>query len=86
MYRDDYAKAPYPKAEWRNVLDFKGCSNIKVYGLTLAESGGDGILLIVPQRGCVPKPRVGRCAGLPWVIKAANPVGVEGHYHVCDPG
>jgi hypothetical protein len=35
-------------------------------------------LRILPQRGCVPKPRVGRCVGLPWVTKATNPVYPNG--------
>ena len=48
MRRTDYDAPPYVKAEWRNVLTMKSCANVKVYGLTLAESGGDGIYL-----GCV---------------------------------
>lgn len=45
MWRDDYDSPPYKKAEWRHVLSIRGCSNIKVLGLTLTESGGDGIYL-----------------------------------------
>ncbi|MDA3927044.1 MAG: right-handed parallel beta-helix repeat-containing protein [Kiritimatiellae bacterium] len=45
MRRDDYDAPPYKKAEWRHVLCIRGCANIKVFGLTLAESGGDGIYL-----------------------------------------
>ncbi|MDD2597750.1 MAG: right-handed parallel beta-helix repeat-containing protein [Kiritimatiellae bacterium] len=45
MRRADYDAPPYRKAEWRHVLSIRGCQNIKVYGLTLAESGGDGIYL-----------------------------------------
>ena len=45
MRRYDYDAPPYKKAEWRHVLCIRGCTNIKVYGLTLAESGGDGIYL-----------------------------------------
>jgi len=45
MRRDDYASAPYSKAEWRHILQIRACSNIQVLGLTLAESGGDGIYL-----------------------------------------
>jgi S-formylglutathione hydrolase FrmB len=33
----------YPKAEWRMALAIRGCSNVKVLGLTLCDSGGDGI-------------------------------------------
>jgi hypothetical protein len=48
MRRADYDAPPYEKAEWRTVLNINSSANIKVYGLTLAESGGDGIYL-----GCV---------------------------------
>ncbi len=33
----------YEKAESRMVLSLRGCTNVKVYGLTLRDSGGDGI-------------------------------------------
>jgi hypothetical protein len=36
---------PYVKAEWRSVLNLRGCTNVKVSGLTLADSGGDGIYI-----------------------------------------
>ena len=45
MHRADYASRQYSKAEWRHVLNFHGCTNVTVCGLTLAESGGDGIFL-----------------------------------------
>ena len=46
MWRDDYANPKlYSKAEWRMCLFLGGCTNVKVLGLTLAESGGDGIYL-----------------------------------------
>jgi hypothetical protein len=45
MRRDDYDAPPYVKAEWRHLLSIRGCENIQVLGLTLAESGGDGIYL-----------------------------------------
>jgi hypothetical protein len=48
MRRADYDAPPYVKAEWRHVLTVKSSVNIRVEGLTLAESGGDGIYL-----GCV---------------------------------
>lgn len=51
MHRDDYAKAPYKKAEWRNTLLIRGSSNVKVSGLTMVESGGDGIYLGVGSGG-----------------------------------
>lgn len=45
MRRDDYDSDAYEKAEWRHVLSLKSCRNMNVYGLVLAESGGDGIYL-----------------------------------------
>lgn len=45
MHRWDYDKEPYKKAEWRHVIDIRSSENIKIFGLTLAESGGDGIYL-----------------------------------------
>lgn len=45
MRRADYDAPPYAKAEWRHVLSIRGCEAITVLGLTLAESGGDGIYL-----------------------------------------
>ena len=45
MWRDDYAGPEYTKAEWRHVLRFEDCTRLRVSGLTLAESGGDGIYL-----------------------------------------
>ncbi|MCC6444577.1 MAG: right-handed parallel beta-helix repeat-containing protein [Armatimonadetes bacterium] len=51
MRRSDYAGPSYRKAEWRHVLDFRSCKNVRVYGLTLAESGGDGIYLGAGQEG-----------------------------------
>jgi hypothetical protein len=51
MRRSDYDQAPYRRAEWRHALQFKSCRNVRVYGLTLSESGGDGIYLGTGQRG-----------------------------------
>ncbi|MGC8862407.1 MAG: heparinase II/III family protein [Armatimonadota bacterium] len=51
MHRDDYAGPDYEKAEWRMALALRSCENVKVYGLTLADSGGDGIYLGVATRG-----------------------------------
>lgn len=46
MWRKDYADpTKYERAEWRMILRFSKCQNVKIYGLTLAESGGDGIYL-----------------------------------------
>lgn len=45
MHKSDYHKPPYALAEWRHALSIRGCENVVVEGLTLAESGGDGIYL-----------------------------------------
>lgn len=45
MRRADYDAPPYAHAEWRHVLNMLSAKNIRVLGLTLAESGGDGIYL-----------------------------------------
>ena len=45
MWRDDYAGPEYKKGEWRHALRFSDCTNLRIYGLTIAESGGDGIYL-----------------------------------------
>ena len=45
MHRDDYDSPDYEKAEWRHILNLHGCENVTIQGLTLTESGGDGIYL-----------------------------------------
>lgn len=55
MWRQDYSRPPYQKAEWRMVLSFCSCSNVRVEGLTLAESGGDGIYLGTATKGVTNK-------------------------------
>ncbi len=46
MWREDYDNPElYERAEWRMCLGIRGCTNVKVLGLTLTESGGDGIYL-----------------------------------------
>lgn len=51
MRRSDYDAPPYKKAEWRHCLSIKSCKNVRVFGLTLAESGGDGIYLGTAKEG-----------------------------------
>jgi hypothetical protein len=55
MWRSDYNAAPYAKAEWRHILNFHSCTNVKVLGLTLTESGGDGIYLGTGKAGVTNK-------------------------------
>ncbi len=43
MHKADYQGKAYEKAEWRMTLDFSGCKNIRIEGLSLENSGGDGI-------------------------------------------
>lgn len=45
MRKQDYMKPPYEKAEWRHCISIQGCRNVKMYGLRLANSGGDGIYI-----------------------------------------
>ncbi|MFM8358354.1 MAG: right-handed parallel beta-helix repeat-containing protein, partial [Verrucomicrobiota bacterium] len=45
MRRADYQQPPYEKAEWRMGIAFRGCRNIRVEGLRLEDTGGDGIYI-----------------------------------------
>jgi len=45
MQKRDYISPDYLDAEWRMVLSFRSCDNVKILGLTLRDSGGDGIYL-----------------------------------------
>ncbi len=46
MWQEDYDNPDlYQRAEWRHCISIKSSSNINVYGLTLRDSGGDGIYL-----------------------------------------
>ena len=45
MHRLDYHNKPYKRSEWRHGLSFLSCSDVKVEGLTIMETGGDGIYL-----------------------------------------
>lgn len=52
MWKQDYDdKTQYKHAEWRHVLSFTSCAGVRVEGLTLANSGGDGIYLGVARKG-----------------------------------
>lgn len=51
MHRMDYDNAPYLKGEWRMSLNMLSCRNVTVEGLTLLESGGDGVYLGVARGG-----------------------------------
>ncbi len=45
MHKEDYTKPPYEKAEWRHTLSVVGCTRVSVSGLTLRDSGGDGLYI-----------------------------------------
>lgn len=46
MHKKDYQDAnQYTRAEWRHTLAFYSCENVRVEGLTLRSSGGDGIYI-----------------------------------------
>lgn len=45
MHKSDYHKPPYELAEWRHTLSLRGCENMTIERLTLADSGGDGVYL-----------------------------------------
>jgi hypothetical protein len=51
MRRADYDSPAYTHAEWRHVLNFHSCRNVTICGLTLEESGGDGIYLGTGSKG-----------------------------------
>ncbi|MFV1967508.1 MAG: hypothetical protein ACC628_18935, partial [Pirellulaceae bacterium] len=56
MHREDYDDPKqYRRAEWRMVLNILSSKNVRVYGLTLALSGGDGIYLGVSKAGVPPE-------------------------------
>ena len=56
MERSAYDRPPYKKSEHRHVLSIRGGLNIRVEGLTLAESGGDGVYLVTLRRDGVVQP------------------------------
>ena len=45
MRKKDYQHAPYEKAEWRMGIMLLGCKNVRLEGLRIESSGGDGIYL-----------------------------------------
>ena len=45
MWKEDYAGPDYEHGEWRMALDFGGCARVRVLGLRIENSGGDGIYI-----------------------------------------
>lgn len=45
MNRADYLREGYEKSEWRHGLNLKGAEGIRIQGLTIENTGGDGIYI-----------------------------------------
>jgi hypothetical protein len=45
MRKEEYVQPPYPEGQWRHTLSIKSCDNVKIMGLTMRRSGGDGIYI-----------------------------------------
>jgi polygalacturonase len=45
MNRMDYRRKPYSKAEWRHGIALYECANVLIEGLTIRETGGDGVYI-----------------------------------------
>lgn len=45
MQKQDYMSEQYKKAEWRSGIYLDSCINVNIYGLTIRDTGGDGVYL-----------------------------------------
>jgi hypothetical protein len=45
MRKTDYQHAPYTRAEWRMGVGLYGCRRVRIEGLRIESTGGDGIML-----------------------------------------
>lgn len=45
MHHDDYLKPPYEKSEFRHCFSLHDCSNVRIWGLRILNSGGDGVYI-----------------------------------------
>ncbi len=43
MWKKDYQSAPYEKSQWRHALELRNFTGVRVLGLRIESSGGDGI-------------------------------------------
>jgi len=43
MRKRDYQSSPYKAGEWRHAINLRGVSNVRIAGLSIESSGGDGI-------------------------------------------
>ena len=51
MHKPDYMSKAYRKAEWRSGIYLDSCTNVLIYGLTIRDTGGDGVYLGSTGRG-----------------------------------
>ncbi|MCF7928110.1 MAG: hypothetical protein K9L68_03990 [Spirochaetales bacterium] len=51
MRKREYRKPPYEISEFRHALSLHGVKNVKILGLTIASSGGDGIYVGSGKQG-----------------------------------
>ena len=51
MHKDDYTQPYYPKSQHRMGVNIRGCNNVQVLGLTIRDTGGDGIYIGRGSRG-----------------------------------
>ena len=54
MHRMDYHNPPYRKAEWRHGLNLLSCSDFRIEGLEISQTGGDGIYIGNTGKGAEP--------------------------------
>ncbi|HKL84762.1 MAG TPA: right-handed parallel beta-helix repeat-containing protein [Treponemataceae bacterium] len=45
MHKKDYMSAPYEKGQWRHGISLRRSSNIRISGLEIRETGGDGVYI-----------------------------------------
>jgi len=45
MHKKDYQKPPYQRAEWRMGIGLAGCERVRIEGLRIESTGGDGIIV-----------------------------------------
>jgi len=45
MWKEDYQSEAYEKAEWRMGVSLRGCSRVRIEGLRIEKTGGDGVYL-----------------------------------------
>ncbi len=51
MHKEDYTQPYYPKSQHRMGVNVRGCKNVQVSGLTIRDTGGDGIYIGRGDRG-----------------------------------